>query len=278
MRRLLRSSVLAAALAGACGPAGAQAPADLVLVQRGTLPILITAPHGGQKAIPSAGLRNVMEPGLRAASRSWGGAVDSRDGGTEELAIGMAKEIRRITGQSPYLVVAKFHRKYADANRPVEIAMEGPGAKPYYELYHRSIREFVDEIRRGHPAGVLLDVHGQDKMRDSLLRGTRNGRSILKLYRRAGAEGITGPHGLFGLLEAQGFKVFPANQDGVGAGREYAGLDGGYTVQRYGSDNADGIDAFLLEFGTVYRRADRVQRSAADAARAIAAFYEAYLK
>ncbi|HEX5093786.1 MAG TPA: hypothetical protein VFV84_13950 [Burkholderiales bacterium] len=267
-----------ACVLGAVMPATAQTPADLVHLQRGTLPILITAPHGGQAAIPDAVRRNVKDAALRTASRDWGGAVDTRDGGTEELALAMAGEIRRLTGQSPYLVVAKFHRRYADANRPVAIALEGTAAKPYYELYHRSIRGFVDEIRRSHPAGLLLDVHGQDKMPDALLRGTRSGRSILKLYRRAGAEGITGPRGLFGLLEAQGFKVFPANQDGVGAGREYAGLDGGFTVLTYGSDNANGIDAFLLEFGTVYRRPERVRRSAAEAARAVAAFYEAYLK
>jgi N-formylglutamate amidohydrolase len=274
----MRGAALATLLAIPAALALAEPPEELVHVQRGTLPILITAPHGGQAAIPGAARRNVKDPSLRAASRNWGGAVDTRDGGTEELALAMAREIRRLTGQSPYVVAAKFHRRYADANRPVALALEGAAAKPYYEFYHQSIRAFVDEIRRGHPAGLLLDVHGQDKMPDALLRGTRSGRSILKLYRRAGAEGITGPHGLFGLLEAQGFKVFPANQEGVGAGREYAGLDGGYTVQRYGSDNADGIDAFLLEFGTVYRRADRVQRSAKDAARAVAGFYEAYLK
>jgi len=274
----MRGAALATLLAIPAALALAQPPEELVHVQRGTLPILITAPHGGQKAIPGAALRNVKDPALRAASRNWGGAVDSRDGGTEELAIGMAKEIQRITGQAPYLVAARFHRKYADANRPVEIAMEGPAARPAYELYHRSIRGFVDEIRRAHAAGLLIDVHGQDKMPDALLRGTRGGRSILKLYRRAGAAGVTGPQGLFGQLEAQGFKVFPPNREGVGAGREYPGLDGGYTVLTYGGDNADGIDAFLLEFGTVYRRRDRVQRSAADAARAVAGFYEAYLK
>ena len=34
-----------------------KAPADLVLVQRGTLPIILTAPHGGREAIPAVELR-----------------------------------------------------------------------------------------------------------------------------------------------------------------------------------------------------------------------------
>lgn len=274
----MRTALLAALLAVPAALAVAKAPEELVIVQRGTLPILITAPHGGQAAIPGVAPRNVKDPSLRTASRQWGGAVDTRDGGTEELALAMAEEIRRLTGQSAYLVAVKFHRKYADANRPLALALENPAAKPYYERYHRSIRSFVDEIRRGHPAGVLLDVHGQAKGPEVLFRGTRNGHSILKLYRRAGAEGITGPQGLFGQLEAQRFQVFPANRDAIGRVREEPGLDGGYTVYAYGSDNADGIDAFLLEFGTVYRRADRVRRSGIEAARAVVAFYAAYLK
>ena len=274
----MRGVLLAVLLAAPAAAALAKSPDELVRVARGELPILVTAPHGGQEPIPGVAPRNVKDPGLRAASARWGGAVDSRDGGTEALALALAEEIRKLTGRSPYVVVAKFHRRYVDANRPMALALENDAAKPYYLHYHRTIRGFVDEIRGRHPAGLLLDVHGQAKLPDALARGTRNGRSITKLYRRAGADGITGPKGLFGLLEAQGFRVAPSNKDRIGSDPEVRGLDGGYTVATYGSDNADGIDAFLLEFGTVYRRADRVARTAAEAARAVVAFYEAHLK
>jgi N-formylglutamate amidohydrolase len=174
--------------------------------------------------------------------------------------------------------VARFERKYIDANREHGVAFDDPKAAPYYDRYHGSIRRFVDEVRARHRAGVLLDVHAQVKMRDSLLRGTRNGRSVAKLTARAGFDAITGSRGLFGQLEANGFKVFPANSLTTTARHEDAGFNGGHTVELYGSGRPDGIDAVQLEFGAKYIASAQVEASAVQAARAIVAFYEAYLK
>ena len=43
------------------------------------------------------------------------------------------------------------------------------------------------------------------------MRGTLNGRAVERLVRRGGVDAVTGPKGIFGQLEANGFKVFPAN-------------------------------------------------------------------
>ena len=273
----MRALVLAALLACQAALAFAKSPAELVVVERGTLPIVLTAPHGGREAIPGVAARDIKRAGVVEDSRKWGGAVTSTDGNTDVLALRMAAEIRRLTGQAPYVVVAKFQRRFIDANRPAELAFDSPAALPYYDLYHRSIRDFVDEILRTHPAGLLIDVHGQNKDPGVLMRGTVNGRTVLKLVRRAGVGAITGPEGLFGRLEANGFKVFPANSEGLGARSEDAGLNGGYTTRLYGSDNAGGIDAVQFEFGTVYRRKEAVEKSAVDAARAVVDFHRAYL-
>lgn len=273
----MRAVVLAAFIACQAAVAVAKSPAELVVVERGTLPIVLTAPHGGREAIPGVAPRDVKRAGVVEESRKWGGAVTSTDGNTDVIALRMAAEIRRLTGQAPYVVVAKFQRKFVDANRPAELAFDSPAALPYYDLYHRSIREFVDEILRTHPAGLLIDVHGQNKDPGVLMRGTVNGKTVLKLVRRAGVGAITGPEGLFGRLEANGFKVFPANSEGLGARSEDAGLNGGYTTRLYGSDNAGGIDAVQFEFGTVYRRKEAVEKSAVGAARAVVDFHQAYL-
>ena len=81
-----------------------------------------------------------------------------------------------------------------------------------------------------------------------------------------------------GQLEGNGFKIFPGNDVPLGGTFEDAGFKGGYTVATYGSHNRDGIDAVQLEFGTRYRQKAVVAKSAADAAKAIAAFYDTYLK
>lgn len=266
-----------AILPGPWALAADKSTADFVIVRRGSLPILLTAPHGGREAIPGVAPRDVKRAGVAEESRKWGGAVTSTDGNTDVLALRMAAEIRRLTGQSPYVVVAKFQRKYIDANRPAELAFDSPAALPYYDLYHQSIRSFIDEILRTHGVGLLIDVHGQNKDPGVLMRGTVNGKTVLKLVRRSGVGAITGPEGLFGRLESMGFKVFPANSEGLGARSEDAGLNGGYTTRLYGSDNAGGIDAVQFEFGTVYRRKEAVEKSAMDAGRAVVAFYERYL-
>jgi len=249
-------------------------PADLVLGRRGDLPIILTAPHGGREGIPGVEPRRAVD----RSSKKWGGVHTGGDPETDRLAEGIAAELRALTGREPYLVVARFLRKYIDANRPPDLAFEDRRARPYYDHYHRRIREFVDEIRKGHGAGLLIDVHGQDKDPEVVMRGTNNGRTVARLTWRAGEEAVTGAKGIFGQLEAKGFTVFPANHLPIQGRNEDAGFNGGYTVVTYGSQNGDGIDAIQLEFGAAYRRKAVVDRSARDAARAIAGFYEAYLQ
>ena len=258
--------------------AASRAPEDLVLVRHGTLPIVLTAPHGGRLDIPEVPLRNAPDPAHMAAFAKWGGFHSGGDQNTDVLALRIAAEIEKLTGHAPYLVLAKFKRRFIDVNRPAELAYVGPAAAPYYALYHGTIRKFVDEIRRAYPAGLLLDVHGEGKDPDVLMRGTSNGNTVTLLVRRVGVGSITGPNGLFGQFETQGFKVFPSNRVSIWHGSENAGYSGGYTVNAYGSQNLDGIDAVQLEFGTRYRREDELDKSAARAARAIVTFYKAYLE
>jgi len=253
------------------------AAADLALLQKGDLPIILTAPHGGREMIPSIAPRRSDDKNKIEASRKWGGFASARDADTDILVQGIAAEIERLTGKKHYLVMAKFDRKYIDANRPVELALDNPKAIPYYEYYHNSIRGFIDEARRKYPAILLVDVHGQKKNPDVLMRGTINGRSIARLLKRAGVPAVTGTDGIFGQLEAHGFKVFPGNDVPPSGTAENAGYEGGYTVLM-SSETADGVDAVQFEFGTKYRQKTVLNKSAKDAASAIVAFYEVYLK
>jgi len=249
-----------------------------VLAQRGTLPIILTAPHGGREAIPGIGPRRLDGPAKGADGRTWGGVRGGADPHTDVIARQIAVEIERLTGKDPYLVVAKFERKYVDANRPPALALDDPKARPYYDHYHQTIRRFVDEIRANYPAGLLIDVHGQSKDPDVLMRGTINGRAVEELLRRAGVEAVTGKNGLFGQLEARGFRIFPGNDEPPRGRSEDAGFNGGYTLAIHGSHNRAGIDAMQLEIGARYRRKAVLDKTSRDTAAAIVAFYDAYLK
>lgn len=277
MRTIAVALTFLLSLAPAAHAAG-DAPADFVLIQQGTLPIILTVPHGGREAIPGIDERNIEGKSGGKGGGKWGGFVKGSDLNTDILAHAIVTQIRELTGKTPYLVMAKFHRKYIDANRPPEIALDNPKARPYYDYYHETVRSFIGEVLGKYPAGILVDVHGQHDAPDVVMRGTHNGRTITQLLKRAGVPAMTGPNGLFGQLEANGFKVFPGNDVPPRGTAENAGLNGGYTVSTYGSDSANGIDTVQMEFGSRYRQKANAEKSGRDAGKAIVGFYEAYLK
>jgi len=248
-----------------CGGALAR---ELVEVERGELPVIITAPHGGRSNVPGCDLRTPI------GSRF----VTSADFNTDVLARGIAKELARLTGKKPYLVIARFHRKFIDANRSAEEAYGSAGCEADYEHYHSVIRGFVDDARAKYQHAMLFDVHGQSAFRDSVLRGTRHGATVTRLLARAGPPAVTGPDSVFGLFAAMGYAIVPALDTSPLDRVEARNYSGGHTVDLYGSHRTDGVDAMQLEFGRNLRGNDVIEQTARDTARAIQAFHERYLK
>jgi N-formylglutamate amidohydrolase len=232
--------VLAASLVGIVVPFAALAydPNDLVTSSPGSLPLILTAPHGGTETI------GFISPRVNG--------VTGRDTGTSELVEKVAGVIEARTGKKPYVVIARFSRKYLDANRAPADAMESQAALPAYERYHGRIAEFVEEVRAKYPDGALLvDVHGQDQEPSTIFRGTRAGLTAKALVARHGAAALQGEKSVTGLLEAKGYRVVPSTT--AESLREDRRYDGGYTVFTYGSQRPGGIDAIQLEFGRLYR-------------------------
>jgi N-formylglutamate amidohydrolase len=243
-------------------------PAEYVAVQAGKLPVLISAPHGGAKDVPGA--RPRTGEGL---TKGGAGFFAGRDTGTEELAHAIAAAVETKLGAKPYFVIARFHRKYLDANRPPEIGLEGPAARPVYDAYHDTLAKYCKAVKTEFGRGLLIDVHGQGTAKDTIFRGTQNGKTVTLLRQRFGERAHTGEQGLFGLLAANGCKVFPAD----GTGKEQAGFTGGHIVQKYGSHDGYGIDAMQLEFGNDYRVKAARAKTADRVAAAVAKYHELYL-
>jgi N-formylglutamate amidohydrolase len=252
-----------------------KAPADLVLVQQGALPIILTAPHGGRESVPGLAPRDITNKPKGNDPLRY---VVGTDFNTDVIVQGIAREIEQFTGKACYMVMARFQRKFIDANRVPDVAYDDPSAEPYYRYYHDTIRRFVDDVRDRYPAGILIDVHGQSKMPGALIRGTHNGKTVTRLLARAGVEALTGLTGLYGQLEANGFVVFPPNVVPLEGKSENAGFLGGFTLYRYGSNNPNGIDAVLFEFGSEYRQRSELDITVKRAGKSIAAFYATYLK
>lgn len=262
MNRLM-TLLLAAALAS--GNAHAH---ELIEIAGGELPVILTAPHGGMRNVPGCKERTAV--GSRFAI--------APDYNTGQLARRIAEELKLLTGKSPYLVIAQFHRRHIDANRSPGEAFANPDCTTTYQDYHAAVRRYIDDIRMKYPRAMLIDIHGQTVFRDAILRGTRYGNTVKTLLARAGAPAITGPDSLFGRFAALGYPIIPANDAAPTDRTEAGNYSGGYTVDRYGSHRRDGIDAMQIEFGRDLREAEMLEKTARDSAQAIAAFYERFLR
>lgn len=240
---------------------------SLVAFAAGDMPIVISAPHGGAEKVPDVPPRKGD-----GQSRSPGKFVTGTDGNTDLFAIALRDAIERKTGHRPYLAIAKFKRVYIDANRPPELAYEVPAAKPYYDAYHSHLRDHVRAVRNQFGRGLLIDVHGQASKANTVFRGTKDGMTVAALIKTFGIEAHNGPKSLMGLMNAHGMTVKPLNGE-----KETGGFTGGYIVQHYGSQNADGIDAIQLEHGADYRNKEKIADAADKLSDAIIDYYKLYL-
>ncbi len=194
--------------------------------------------------------------------------------GTELLALAVAAAIEQRLGKRPWLVISRVHRKYVDFNRPPEIGLEDPDARPVYDYYHDSLAGACREVAEQFHCGLLLDIHGQGTSRSTVFRGTQNGKTTALLQQRFGLGAQTGEESLFGLLAAKGWKVHPDPF----SGKEQAGFTGGHIVGTYGSHRQTAIDAVQLEFGADYSNQQARQQTAQVLAEALEAYLEKYLQ
>jgi len=245
---------------------------DYVFIQRGEIPIILSAPHGGTRELP--GVSERKGEGMKTGGA---GFFAGRDSGTEELAHAVSAEIEKRFGKKPYMVVSRTHRKYLDPNRPPEIAYEDEDAKPAYDFYHGTLTEYCKEVTKKHRTGMLLDLHGQGSKRDTVFRGTRNGTTIKHLRDTFGEEAFTGPRSLFSMLDQRGWLVHPKPF----SGKEQPGFTGGHivgTYGTYGTTSGTVIDAYQLEFGAEYRVEGQRSQTATQLADAVVEYADMYLK
>ena len=208
----------------------------LVSRHRGTLPVLLTCPHDGDRVPAGVPKRTGSPPGCPPFE-------PDRDLRTRAVTTGVAQRLLELTGEAPWVVIADYDREYIDANRSAECAFEPAqpsAARQFYDEYHNTIRQFVDDIRAENGGlGLLFDIHGTGGIAGTpadLYLGTVNGRTVARLL-RADPHALGRRRSLRGFFEAAGYAVVA----------EAPQLVGGHTVRTYGSHNADGLDAIQIE-------------------------------
>lgn len=254
----------------------AQSVRDFYETSFGTLPIIISSPHGGGMTPPDISARVCDEDG----------EVCGNDQNTHLIAAALGDELELLTGGRPFQIINRVNRSRIDHNRSnsanpngANAAYEDGDARPYYEFYHGAVREAVDRVIQDYGRGLLIDVHGQSQFDTTVIRGTRNGQTVDRMLATHGEAALIGPFSVFGRMEQLGYPVTPPNEP-LADEREVV-FNGGFIVNTYGSHRTNGIDSIQIEFSRDYRVSTSGppvwEQSARDLADAINVYLQTYL-
>lgn len=207
----------------------------------GRLPVILSAPHGGDRT-PA-----------EIADRTSGTLV--RDANTRELTLAVREAFIALTGHAPHVVISHLDRAKLDPNREIVEAAQGdPFAERAWEEYHGFIEVarlelsavgggmYFDMHGHGHPVdrlelGYLLSadrLNGSDGSLNSLATVQQTSiREIGRVSPLPFSQVVRGPTSLGGLLEGRGVPAVPSPSiPGPGSDPYFSG---GYSTQRHGS-------------------------------------------
>lgn len=235
----------------------------------GDLPIILSAPHGGDLA-PA-----------EIPDRTWGTTIN--DANTMELTHAVEAALMARTGGRPHVVVNRLRRIKLDANREVDEAAQGsPYAELAWDEFHAFLEDAGDIVTADHGAGLYLDMHGHghdilrlelgylldeqdlalsDSALDAGAFATRT--SIASLAASAGipfSALLRGPTSLGTLLADRGVRAVPSSAEPDPGSDPY--FTGGYDTRRHGSRSGGPIDGIQIEHHRVGLRDTEANRAA----------------
>jgi hypothetical protein len=250
----------------------------------GELPLVLSAPHGGDQ-----------KP-TEIPDRTYG--VTGADRATRELALQIRETIKAQTGFYPHIILTHLHRSKLDPNREIVEAAQGD---PESERAWWEFQTFIDEAGQlveetfGEALYIDLHGHGHDIQRlelgyllsssdlantNEVLSGPSfiNKSSFRALGQGAGvnfADLIRGPLSLGSLLEIEGIPTVPSqNQPNPGSNPFFSG---GYNTAQHGSRDGGSVSGVQIECNYTGVRDTASNRKALAEAlgRALATFFPA---
>jgi hypothetical protein len=214
------------------------------------LKLLFTCPHGGKEELDIE--RNIKNLPSSCDRNEFNNENEIQ---TIELTKSIFKNIESLSRKQPHMVIALHDRKFVDFNREELCAFEplSLDAKEKYMAYHNDILLKIDEMLPQNENGIafLFDIHGTARVDDDhgnffeAIIGTDEGRSIQALN-AVDPKAFWGDNGLIPLLTTKkDIRIIPRDHDEKIDGHL---LDGGYTIQKYGSDQLrPGLVAIQIE-------------------------------
>ena len=225
----------------------------------GNLPIILSAPHGGQ-----------LTPD-EISDRTYGTFVT--DLNTYELTKTIMDCMIVRFGGYPHVILCKLKRTKLDANRDsIEAAQENKYALRAWQEYHHYIEVAKKKITNDQGSGLFLDIHGHginpdgfydlrtwlgylisseelDQSNGVLNTNSYQSKSSISAWVDSSSysfiEVLRGKVSFGSILDSLGYKSLPSINDLSPDGMRY--FSGGYNTARHGSRSGGVISSIQIE-------------------------------
>ena len=225
----------------------------------GNLPIILSAPHGGQ-----------LTPD-EISDRTYGTFVT--DLNTYELTKTIMDSMIVRFGGYPHVILCKLKRTKLDANRDsIEAAQENKYALRAWQEYHHYIEVAKKKITNDQGSGLFLDIHGHginpdgfydlrtwlgylisseelDQSNGVLNTNSYQSKSSISAWVDSSSysfiEVLRGKVSFGPILDSLGYKSLPSINDLSPDGMRY--FSGGYNTARHGSRSGGVISSIQIE-------------------------------
>ena len=229
----------------------------------GNLPLIISAPHGGE-LLPS-------ELPNRTNTSTYTVTTNS-DLYTDNLARAIRTACSNRYGRFPHVIICNVDRAKVDCNREIiEGAQNNTNTQTVWKEFHAYINIARQQVSNTYGRGLYIDLHGHghriqkneigydlsdsDMFKPAFSTTNDNESTIHALSERSRqsfTDVVRGELSLGSLLEKRGHPCVPSVSSpnpGVSNGVTNAYFNGGYNTQTYGTSLANGgtIDAIQIE-------------------------------
>jgi hypothetical protein len=229
----------------------------------GNLPLIISAPHGGE-LLPS-------ELPNRTNTSTYTVTTNS-DLYTDNLARAIRTACSNRYGRFPHVIICNVDRAKVDCNREIiEGAQNNTNTQTVWKEFHAYINIARQQVSNTYGRGLYIDLHGHghpiqkneigydlsdsDMFKPTFSTTDDNESTIHAMSERSRqsfTDVVRGELSLGSLLEKRGYPCVPSVSSpnpGVSNGVTNAYFNGGYNTQTYGTSLANGgtIDAIQIE-------------------------------
>ncbi len=221
----------------------------------GTLPIILSSPHGGS-----------LRPS-EIKSRTTG--VLGGDTNSREYTLDVARRLYQLTGRLPHIIINRLHRSKLDANRAIKEASQGDANS---EKAWTEFRDFIlaarqtvtHRCKRGHYFDMHTNAHSETWVELGILLSSKDlglsntvldnnvvyqtkssWKALAAMPGKIFSQLIRGPQSLGSMLQARGYKTVPSSKYPSPNGGGF--FNGGYNTASYGSRNGGTIDGTQIE-------------------------------